>query len=269
MVDKPEAVGFNQFFRRFPDEAAARKDFEGKRWGGEVDCPHCGSLSIVEVKNHKPMPYRCRECRQHFSVRTGTVLAGSRLPLHKWLMAVFMMTTTRKGIPSTQMACELGISQKSAWFLAHRIRETWLTSKTEDISDRVQVDESYVGTREKNNHSTNKLRAGRRVVGKTAAIGLRGDNGAVTAVPIAEIKADTLKAIVSDLAYPGATVFNEQHAAHVGPDSKAYQHCRVNHPVGEYVRKVGHTKGIESFWTLFKRDQYGNVPLHEREAAKS
>lgn len=141
MTDEPETVSLYQFFQRFPDEEAARKYFEGNRWNGEVSCPHCGSLSVAEVKNHKPMPYRCRDCRQHFSVRTGTVLAESRLPLHKWLMAIYMMTTARKGIPSTQMARELGITQKSAWFLAQRILETWLASASDDMGNHVQVDD--------------------------------------------------------------------------------------------------------------------------------
>ena len=131
MASQPETVSLYQFFQRFPGEEAARAYFEQNRWGGEVVCPHCGSFSVAPVKSMKPMPYRCRDCRQHFSVRTGTVLAESRLPLHKWLMAIYMMTTARKGIPSTQMARELGITQKSAWFLAQRIRETWLSGATE------------------------------------------------------------------------------------------------------------------------------------------
>ena len=111
-----------QFIEKIPDEEAARLYFEDKRWGDTPCCGHCDSSNVVETKNHKPMPYRCRDCRKHFSVRTGTVLAESRLPLKVWLMAIYMMTTARKGIPSTQMARELGITQKSAWFLAQRIR---------------------------------------------------------------------------------------------------------------------------------------------------
>ena len=118
---KPEVLSLCDFFKKFPDEESARTFFEVKHWPNGRCCPHCGSLSVVECKDQKPMPYRCKDCRKHFSVRTGTTLEESRLPLQKWLMAIYMMTTARKGIPSTQMARELGITQKSAWFLAHPI----------------------------------------------------------------------------------------------------------------------------------------------------
>lgn len=105
---KPEVLSLYDFFKKFPDEQSARVFFETKRWSNGKCCPHCGSFDVVECKDHKPMPYRCKDCRKHFSVRTGTTLEESRLPLQKWLMAIYMMTTARKGIPSTQMARELG-----------------------------------------------------------------------------------------------------------------------------------------------------------------
>jgi transposase-like protein len=129
-MQKPKTLNAFDFFRNFPDEEAARKFFENRRWGSVPVCGHCGSVNTAECKDHKPMPYRCKNCRAHFSVRTGTVLAGSRLPLLKWLFAIYMLTSARKGIPLTQMANELGITQKSAWFLAQRIRETLLKSRS-------------------------------------------------------------------------------------------------------------------------------------------
>jgi transposase-like protein len=104
---KPETLSTFEFFRKFPDEEAARKFFEAKRWGNEPVCGHCGSVSVTECKDHNPMPYRCKDCRKHFSVRTGTVLAESRLALQKWLLAIFMLTSARKGIPSTATGADV------------------------------------------------------------------------------------------------------------------------------------------------------------------
>lgn len=151
-----ETISLFAFFQKFPDENAARLHFEARRWANGKNCPHCGSFEVVEVKDHKPMPYRCKGCRKHFSVRTGSNLEESRLPLQKWLMSIYIMTTARKGIPSTQMARALGITQKSAWFLAQRIHQAWMSGSDLASNGSEKVDETFIGRKEKNKH-TEKL----------------------------------------------------------------------------------------------------------------
>ena len=254
-MSKPETVSLYQFFAKFPDEEAARKFFENKRWGETPTCGHCGSETVTECKNHKPMPYRCKSCRKHFSVRTGTVLAESRLPLHKWLMAMYMMTTARKGISSVQMAKELGVTQKSAWFLAQRIRECWLGDEgndTDKMDGVVEVDETYVGGKAKNMHGHQRAQR-KHYQNKHAVVGMLKRDGEVRALHTDRRQASRH---VHDNVQYGTTVMTDAASVykHLGT---TYDHHVVNHSVGEYVRGQAHTNGIESFWALLKRGHYG------------
>ena len=254
-MSKPENISLYQFFAKFPDEESARNYFETQRWNGQTVCPHCGSETVSECKNHKPMPYRCKSCRKHFSVRTGTVLAESRLPLHKWMMAMYMLTTARKGISSVQMAKELGVTQKTAWFLSQRIRECWMGNDSDNGTDQmdgvVEVDETYIGGKAKNMHA--KDRAQRKQFKKEAVVGVLNRGGEIRAAHT-DRKAASMQVHMHVKA--GATVMTDAASVykHLG---QKFDHHIVNHSVGEYVRGEAHTNGIESFWALLKRGHYG------------
>ncbi|MDR7154917.1 transposase-like protein [Sphingobium xenophagum] len=241
----------------FHDEDKARAHIEASRWNGEVSCPHCGSLRVrrMEGKTQAGM-FLCNDCRDKFTVRTGTVMERSHVPLHKWLLATHLMAASKKGMSAKQMERMLGVTYKTAWFLCHRIREAMdgavPTGPLGGPNTVVEADETYVGGKAKN-------RATRKPAPKKAVVALVERDGHVRSFHVANVNAKDVRGLI---------VTNIDRASHLMTDeSPVYTrlgrefagHSVVNHSAKEYVTTGGfkHSNTAENFFSIFKRGVIG------------
>lgn len=248
----------------YNDEEAARKHYEGVRWPNGRVCPHCGTIgNSVELqgKSTRPGVYKCRDCEKPFTVTVGTLFESSHIPLHKWMLAVHLLTSSKKGMSAHQLWRMLGFgSYRTAWFMAHRIRESYRDLFPEETGPLggsgkiVEADETFIGGKEKNKHRSKRKHLGTGAIGKRAVFGLLERGGKVRSqyVP-AVVSAKTLRPVLVAQVDRKSTLVTDSAGQYVILGKEFKRHEAVNHEAGEYVRGDAHTNTIEGYFSILKR----------------
>ncbi len=236
----------------FSDKDVCFNFMVSMRWAdGIAICQHCGNNETSFLSTRKI--WKCKACKKQFSVKMGTIFEESPIGLDKWLTAMWLIVNAKNGVSSYELHRAIGVTQKTAWFMLHRIRLAMQNGSIEKLSGEVECDETFIGGKAKNMHKSKRERVikGRGSVGKTAVMGLLERKGNVRAKVIERVDRETLHSEVKEQVEEGSNLFTDEWRSYQGLD-EAYVHEVINHSI-EYVRDNVHTNGIENFWSLLKR----------------
>ena len=247
-----KGITLAELFQMFPDDKTAEQWFVKSRWANEIRCAYCESDNVNTKAKHATIPYRSRECGKRFSVKTNSLMQASNLGYQKWAIAIYLFATSLKGVSSMKLHRDLGITQKSAWHMLHRIRKSWETVNEVFLGE---VEETYIGGKEGNKYSKKKLKRGRGTAGKIPVAGLKErETNTVQAKVVKFTNRPTLQTFVTQNTSPGTIVYTDNTSAY---HNLPRLHVTVSHSIGEYVKHQAHTNGIESFWATLKRGYKG------------
>lgn len=223
-----------QMMSAFPDEQSAIDHFTAIRWKNGAFCPTCGSTKVYHFSDKRT--HKCGDCRKRFSIKVGTIFEDSKIELRKWLMAIWLITSHKKGIASTQLAKDIGVTQKTAWFMTQRLRYAAQTpSFNRPLDGEVEADETYIGGKEKNKHAWQRTGGKQGGAGKVAVLGVLERGGELHTEITPNLRARTVQTVIADTVAPGANVMTDEHVSFVGLEGR-YHHHTVNHSAGQYVK---------------------------------